>query len=485
MNWDKKGRLTKQFVLYLAVMLLAVIGTTNYWLYQLSVRDIASSLDGAAEAKLSGMVSLSAYYLSHFENQLLMGMVTETGKHQGVDYVGIHSSDGAINYYAGRKDAPRTRLYLRTIQFHDQTIGRVELGLDTTAMRDALSKAGWTALALACLSVLTLGGMLFFFFRTQVMAVIERDEQEKTRIRDEQEFFKAVMNTADYKVLVLDPRCCIVLANRSCIEMMHKAKEDDIIGKPIWQHIAINLGDWSLNAQSVDSSGVLNPTDLRQLTEERVYTILPQTEQRETVVEWTFTKFAESAGGLRYIIGAGTDVTVQYHEARRLSHLAHHDVLTGLPNRSLFHERLQDAALKYQRNNTSFALLYIDLDKFKPINDTLGHEAGDYVLQQVALRMVYVLRKADTVARLGGDEFGVILHDMGNRELASRVTKKLLDAIASPLSYHSHTLQVGASIGITLFPNDSTDLKQLMAYADSAMYQAKQSGRNTYCVFDT
>ncbi len=285
MNWVQKSRLMKQFVLYLSVMLLAVIGTTNYWLYQASVHNITSSLDEAAEAKLSGMVSLSAYYLSHFENQLLMGMVTETGKHPGVDYVGIHSSDGAVNLYAGRKDALRTKLYLRTIQFNDQTIGRVELGLDTTAMQGALRKAGWTALALACLSVLSLGGMLFFFFRTQVMALIERNEQEKTRIRDEQEFFKAVMNTADYKVLVLDPHCCIVLANRSCMGMMHKAKESDIIGKPIWQYIAINSGDWSLNAQSVDSTGVLNAADLQQLTQERVYTTLPQPEQVETVVE--------------------------------------------------------------------------------------------------------------------------------------------------------------------------------------------------------
>ncbi len=164
--------------------------------------------------------------------------------------------------------------------------------------------------------------------------------------------------------------------------------------------------------------------------------------------------------------------------------MAHHDVLTGLPNRSLFQARLQEAALKYQRDNTPFALLYIDLDKFKPINDSLGHEAGDYVLQQVARRMIDTLRKADTVARLGGDEFGVILHDMGSRELASRIAKKLLAAIASPLSYHSHPLQVGASMGITLFPDDSTDLEQLTAYADSAMYQAKQSGRNTYCVFE-
>lgn len=488
MNWAQKSRLTKHFVLYLALMLLAVIGTTNYWLYQLSVRDITSSLDGVAEAKLSGMVSLSAYYLSHFENQLLRDMVTGTGKHPGVDYVDVHSSDGAVNFSVGRKDAPRTRLYLRTIQLHDQTMGQtmghVELGLDSTATQDALRKAGWTALALASLSILTLGGMLFFFFRTQVMAVIERDEQEKARIRDEQEFFKAVMNTADYKVLVLDPHGCIVLANRSCMEMMPKAQEGDIIGKPIWQQIAIRIGDWSLNAQSVDSTGVLDAKDLQQLTEERVYTMLPKPEQKETVVEWTFTKFTESTGGLRYIIGAGTDVTVQYHEARRLSHLAHHDVLTGLPNRSLFQGRLQEAALKCQQENTPFALLYIDLDQFKPINDTLGHKAGDHVLQQVALRMVHTLRKADTVARLGGDEFGVILHDVGSRALASGIAKKLLAAIAPPLHYHSHQLQVGASIGITLFPDDSTDLEQLMAYADSAMYRAKQSGRNTYCVFE-
>lgn len=482
MDIETQGRLTMRFVFYLMVILLAVVGTTNYWLFQASVERIESSLDHEAEAKLGGMVSLSGYYLTHFENQLLAAMAKDVGGHEGVNYVGISSKDGAFNSHVGRKDGVHTRLYPQDIRVDDKVIGEVVLGLDTSAMEAERTKAGRTSLVLAALSVILLGGMLFFFFRTQVVAAMEQANREKARLQEEQEFFTAVMNTSDHKVLVLDPRGCIILANRSCQEMI--GNEGKFIGDPVWQHIDISLGERSLNELCVNSSGALDPYAIQQLTEDKATTFLPRAQEQDAVIEWNFNKLADSAGNLRYIIGAGSDVTEQYHEARRLTHLAHHDALTGLPNRALFADRMKEAAKRHRRDKTPFALLYIDLDKFKPINDTLGHEAGDYVLKLISRRLGDALREVDTVARLGGDEFGVILHNVGNREDACHVTEKLLAAVVPQFMYHSHQLQVGASIGVALYPDDSTDLEQLTKYADSAMYQAKQAGRNTYRVFE-
>lgn len=482
MDTEKQGRLTMRFVFYLMAILLAVIGTTNYWMYQASVERIESSLDHEAEAKLGGMVSLSGYYLTHFENQLLAEMAKDVGGHEGVNYVGISSKDGAFNSHIGRKDGAHTRLYPQDIRVEDKVIGEVVLGLDTSGTEAELAAAGRTSLLLAVFSILLLGGMLFFFFRTQVVAAMEQANREKARLQEEQEFFTAVMNTSDHKVLVLDPRGCIILANRSCNEMI--GNDGDFTGDPVWTHIDINLGERSLNELCVNSSGTLDPYAIQQLTEDKATTFLPRAQGQDIVIEWSFNKLADSTGNLRYIIGAGTDVTEQYHEARRLSHLAHHDALTGLPNRALFADRLKEAAKRHRRDKTPFALLYIDLDKFKPINDTLGHEAGDYVLKLISRRLSDALREVDTVARLGGDEFGVVLHNVGKREDAAFVTEKLLAAVVPPFVYHSHQLQVGASIGVALYPDDSTDLEQLTKYADSAMYQAKQAGRNTYRVFE-
>ena len=482
MDIEKQGRLTMRFVFYLMAILMAVIGTTNYWLYQASVERIESSLDHEAEAKLGGMVSLSGYYLSHFENQLLTKLVADVGAQSGVNYVGIRSNDGAFDRHVGRKDGAHTKLYPEDIRVEDKVIGEVVLGLDTSAMEAERTKAGRTSLVLAALSVILLGGMLFFFFRTQVVAAMEQANREKARLQEEQEFFTAVMNTSDHKVLVLDPRGCIILANRSCQEMI--GNDGKFIGDPVWQHIEINLGERSLNELCVTAAGALEPYAIQQLTEDKATTFLPRAGDQHTVIEWSFNKLADASGNLRYIIGAGTDVTEQYHEARRLSHLAHHDAMTGLPNRALFADRLKEAAKRHRRDKTPFALLYIDLDKFKPINDTLGHEAGDYVLKLISRRLSDALREVDTVARLGGDEFGVILHNVGRREDACLVTEKLLAAVVPPFMYHSHELQVGASIGVAMFPGDSTDLEQLAKYADSAMCQAKQGGRNTYRVFE-
>lgn len=164
----------------------------------------------------------------------------------------------------------------------------------------------------------------------------------------------------------------------------------------------------------------------------------------------------------------------------RLAYLAHYDTLTGLPGRALFRDRLGHAMAKAERNGQMVALMFLDLDRFKAINDTLGHGAGDTLLKNVAQRLKECVREEDTVARLGGDEFTVILEQISNVDDASIVAKKIIEAVALPMILNGHEVFVTASIGITIYPHDSTDMDELIKNADSAMYRAKEEGKNGY-----
>jgi diguanylate cyclase (GGDEF)-like protein len=163
-----------------------------------------------------------------------------------------------------------------------------------------------------------------------------------------------------------------------------------------------------------------------------------------------------------------------------LEHLARHDTLTGLPNRRAFQERLDHTVARAQRGHQRFALLFIDVDNFKTINDRWGHDGGDAVLKIVALRLNATTRKADAVARMGGDEFVVLLDNPAHREDITAIAEKLLESVRSPILHNGQELQVGFSIGISQFPDDGRTAAELMARADHAMYDAKAAGRNGF-----
>jgi diguanylate cyclase (GGDEF)-like protein/PAS domain S-box-containing protein len=172
-----------------------------------------------------------------------------------------------------------------------------------------------------------------------------------------------------------------------------------------------------------------------------------------------------------------TDVTEHKQAEERMQRVAHHDSLTGLPNRSLFNDRLDQAIRLAKRSSRQFALLYLDLDRFKSVNDTLGHAAGDELLQGVASRIRQQVRESDTVARVGGDEFTVILHGTAKREEAETVSGKIHAALAAPFQVGSpkQSVEIGSSIGIALYPADAGDADALVKAADAAMYTAKQA----------
>ena len=166
--------------------------------------------------------------------------------------------------------------------------------------------------------------------------------------------------------------------------------------------------------------------------------------------------------------------------AERLAQLAQYDDLTGLPNRSLFRERLDRALARSRRNNSMIALMFLDLDRFKAVNDTLGHDVGDHLLKAVAKRLRRCLREVDTVARWGGDEFTVILEDIPEIRGVSIVAQKLIDALAPPFELREHELFATTSIGIAVYPSCGEDAEILTKNADTAMYRAKAQGRNNY-----
>lgn len=196
------------------------------------------------------------------------------------------------------------------------------------------------------------------------------------------------------------------------------------------------------------------------------------------------TAYAEAQLGNKNVIG-GFQARFLWKIITRLKktneqvlHLAHHDALTKLPNRTLFYDRLNQAIARAGRDNELIGILYLDLDGFKLINDTLGHDTGDELLREAAKRITACIRDSDTVARMGGDEFTVILCNGRTPESIDRVARKIIDAIDSPFLLNGKNCSVSVSIGISLYPNNGETPDQLVKIADAAMYSAKQAGKN-------
>ena len=181
--------------------------------------------------------------------------------------------------------------------------------------------------------------------------------------------------------------------------------------------------------------------------------------------------------------GTGRDITDRKTAEARISYLATRDPLTELPNRTLFNDRLEQGIVAARRTGQSLALLFIDLDRFKNINDSLGHQVGDLLLKEVANRMEGCIRKGDTLSRLGGDEFVVTLEGLQQAEDAAQVAAKIIKALSRPCDIAGHTLNTTCSIGISIYPLDADDDRALMKNADTAMYHAKEKGRNNYQFF--
>jgi diguanylate cyclase (GGDEF)-like protein/PAS domain S-box-containing protein len=190
------------------------------------------------------------------------------------------------------------------------------------------------------------------------------------------------------------------------------------------------------------------------------------------------------AGEVSRYVGVFADVTEQWDKEQLVQHMALHDGLTGLPNRTLLMERLSQLIAKTVRESRNIALMFLDLDGFKSVNDTYGHEVGDLVLKTVSARLLGLLRSSDTVARLGGDEFVILLDNPESCEKVAMVASRVIEEVNGPMNLDGTTVHVGTSIGIATFKNDGMSTTDLLKRADDAMYVAKKSGKNSFRFFD-
>lgn len=209
--------------------------------------------------------------------------------------------------------------------------------------------------------------------------------------------------------------------------------------------------------------------------------------RKDGVLLWvnrTVSLVRDAAGLPLYFIRVMEDITERKHLQQELQHLAHHDSLTRLPNRKIFYDRLEHALGQARRRDWNTGVMFIDLDGFKVVNDTLGHGVGDQLLQQVSARLTQCVRADDTLGRLGGDEFAVILSEFTRKQDGGLVARKIIDALAKPFQIDGREVRITASIGIAICPPDSSDAGVLLSNADAAMYAAKKLGKNNYQFFN-
>lgn len=250
----------------------------------------------------------------------------------------------------------------------------------------------------------------------------------------------------------------------------------EAVGLPVEQVLRLINGD---NRQPAP-----NPLALAMLQNQavglRANTVLIHRDGTEIAIEDTTTPIHDRHGAVTGGVIVFHDVTAARAQARRLSHLAHHDFLTDLPNRVLLSDRLNAAIAAAQRHRKPLAVLFLDVDRFKHINDTLGHTVGDHLLQSIAKRLLTCVRRSDTVSRHGGDEFVVLLSEVAHAQDAAVCAEKIVAAMDTPYRIDQHDLHVTLSVGIGLYPDDGTNADTLLRNADIDLFQAKAYGHNNH-----
>ncbi len=302
---------------------------------------------------------------------------------------------------------------------------------------------------------------------------VKEDITERHRIEEQRRLALRVFQSSHDGILITDPQGVILDVNLAFCELTGYSRED-AIGQT---SRLLNSGHHDENFfqklfETVDKQGYWLGEMWNRTKAGAVYVVL-----------MTVSAVRDTEGQLTHYVGVFTDITQRKESEQRLEHLAQHDALTDLPNRSLLRDRLEQAIKKNHRDKQSLALLFIDLDRFKEVNDTLGHVFGDQLLVEAARRITTCVRNSDTVARLGGDEFIAVLQGVESREAVARLAEDVIDAFAAPFVLGQGTANVSASVGIAMCPDDAEDADELTHAADQAMYDAKAKGRNCYAFF--
>lgn len=292
-------------------------------------------------------------------------------------------------------------------------------------------------------------------------------KEAQLALKDSEEQFQLFMENLPAGAFIRDERNDFLFSNKYLNDFFGV---DSLVGKNIDDII-----DEKAKAQIISNEELLSRGTFTQ--EEKIPDKLGNNHFFQT------HRFVINKGNQKLFGGIYSDISEQKRTETKLNILAHYDLLTNLPNRAMFQDSLKNAVSKAKRTNTKIALMFLDLDNFKMINDTLGHDYGDLLLQEVAKRLKTILRAEDTVSRLGGDEFTIILEDIQDNSYPSVVAQKVIDTLSKPVQLKDEKGYIGASVGIAIFPDDATEIDVLIKNADMAMYTAKNGGKNIYRYF--
>ncbi len=317
-----------------------------------------------------------------------------------------------------------------------------------------------------------------FFVIRKITKTLEYHKQAERKLHESKERMKLALSGADVGTWDLDPISGKLDFDSQWGGLLNYLSENE---RP---H---NMQDWAALIHPGDKERVLQAMQEHIDGNANEYKAEYRIYSRSGVLKWVVghgkAVQRNKKGKALRVVGITRDITTQKKAEDTIWKLAHTDSLTGLPNRSLFYDRLGQCIAQASRQQKKLALLFLDLDDFKLVNDQFGHDTGDLLLKSVADRLRQNIRSENTVARTGGDEFILILNDIANAGSAAIVAKKLIQSISEPFIIQGNTCQIGSSIGIAIFPDDSDELEKLVTHADSAMYKAKQSGKNNYYFF--
>ncbi len=294
--------------------------------------------------------------------------------------------------------------------------------------------------------------------RRAVLNLLEDLEEDRRAIQQAEREWRVAFDGVRDAIFLHDADLRIIRANRT-YELLAGMPQSRFAGKRYWEVFPKQAGPLPgcLERKPIETEFEVGKAIYRS----RAYAV-------------------EKEGRYLFSVHIMEDVTERKQMEERVRFLAQHDPLTMLPNRWLFVELLENELAQAQRNGRKLAVLFFDLDKFKNINDTLGHEVGDELLKEVATRIRRSIRRSDTVARIGGDEFNIILSDLERGEYAGEVAAQIVGRFRRPFLIHGQAITITTSIGISLYPEDSDTGEALLRYADMAMYEAKEQGRNTF-----
>ncbi|MCB9946304.1 MAG: EAL domain-containing protein [Rhodospirillaceae bacterium] len=305
----------------------------------------------------------------------------------------------------------------------------------------------------------------------QDITALRRAEAALTKERN---FIDAVLDSEAALLVVLDRRGCVVRWNRACSDLTGYAFEE-VQGKPVFEFLFPETESGTVRRWFEDLDAASVPAQHEA--------IIVQKDRIVRIVAWSNSLLRNPAGEIEYLVASGIDITERKRAEAVIRHQANYDALTGLPNRTLFIDRLSQAIAASKRTGGLVAVLFIDLDRFKWVNDALGHRAGDQLLAEAARRLETSLRSSDTVARLGGDEFTVVIPNLAEPGDVETVARKILRDLSIPYTLDGREEVISCSIGITLYPNDADTVEGLLRNADIAMYRAKDAGRNGFVLF--